>query len=450
MADIYVKKQEIKLDNKVDFFNYHKVVFKFISVILGNAVFKYQLQDLLLSTNYFKDEKEFLDFLNNSENFGLLKIPKKNGVIGSQTVYVAKDYVIQNATKTKKSQYTYSVTDAKVSYYKMYYILEVVKSRVNHKQNFNELENILRNFTTLSVNKSQYLRLYQKLYNKNILNTNGEIMLNDLKIYEDYKVLNFDKKNKSSKKIDAIEKILKDEIYLEKVKSVHDTIVGNKNFWDYNLGKISDNKSYFMFFSQSRKDGYRQQQPGTIDIVKFDVSNNLGNAELADYITKVMESIKHHIKEEYKNINMYIYFGDEDTKKKVFGHSVNYKIARNGVKNLDSNLTARIKETSRRIYKTRLINFVNPQINFEKCTVSYRIYYKSQNTDKDDFYTLTLYLKNVNYENDIYGEEDKEKKRIEEEIKRKKKEVEKFANDEEKMSLLIEYLTEVKSKKGAI
>ena len=35
MTDIHVKKQEVKLDNKVDFFNYHKVVFKFIMLFLG-------------------------------------------------------------------------------------------------------------------------------------------------------------------------------------------------------------------------------------------------------------------------------------------------------------------------------------------------------------------------------------------------------------------------------
>ena len=446
MTDIHVKKQEVKLDNKVDFFNYHKVVFKFINVILGNVVLKYQLQDLLLSTNYFENEKEFLDFLQNSENFGLLKIPKKDGVIGSQTVYVVKDYVIQNATKTKKAQYTYSITDAETSYYKMYYILELVKSRVNYVQDFNQLENILRNFTTLSVSKSQYLRLYQKLKNKNVLNANGEIMLNDLKYYEDYKILNFKKKSKNSKNIDTVEKILNDEIYRERLKSAVNRIIGNKNFWDYNLGKLPDNKSYFMFFSQSEKNGYKHQNPGTIDIVKFDVSNNLGNAELGDYIVKVMESIKHHIKEEYKNINMYIYFPDEDTKKKVFGHSVNYKIARNGVKNLDSNLTARMKETFRKVYGSILIGFSTPQIDFIKHTVSYKVYYKSKNTDKDDFYTLTLHFRNANFENDIYSkEEDKEKKRAEEELKRNKKEVEKFAKDKVKMSLLFEYLNEIKS-----
>ena len=443
--NIYKRKEEVVLTNKVDFFNYHKSLFQIISLVLGNVVFEYQLKDLLLTVEYFETEREFIDFINSSKKFGLLKTPSEKDKIGTQTVYIARDYVIQNVTKSNKSQYKYSIVDAKTSYYKMYYILEIVKSRAGYIPSIDELEKVLVNFTTLTVGKTQYLKLYKRLKTRKILNENGEIMLDDLGYYEDYKILNFKKKNKNSKDLDTIEKMLNDETYMYKLNSAYNRIVGNKNFWDYNLGKVSDNKSYFMFFNQANKKGYTLQAPGVIDIVKFDVSGNFGNAELGDYVTKVIESIKHHVKDEYRNINMYIYFPSEDAKDRTFGNSINHKISRNGVRNLDSNLTARIKETSRKVYQCRLINFDNPQINFANYTVSYKIYYSSKNQNPDNFYTLTLHFKNANFENDVYSKEDIEKKQIEEENRRKQRQVEQIVNDSELLSLLLQRLTEMKS-----
>lgn len=444
MENIYVKKQEVEIDNKVDFFNYHKVVFRIISLVLGNVVFEYQLKDLLLTLKYFETEREFIDFIASCKKFELLKTQSEKDKIGSQTVYIAKDYVVQNVTKSKKSQYKYSLTDAKTSYYKMFYILDMVKSRSSCKQDIKAIDKVFLSYTTFNVGKTQYAKLYKKLNDKNVLNVNGELMLNDLEYYEVYKILNFKKKNKNSKNLDKIEKILSDEVYMEKLKLTHDRIVSNKNFWDYNLGKISDNKSYFLFFNPNDNSGYKFQNAGTLDIVKFDVSENFGNAEIGDYVAKVMESIKHHVKEEYKNINMYIYFADEDTKDKTFVNSVNHKISRNGVRNLDSNLTARIKETSRKVYQCKLISFSNPKIDFNNKTVSYRIYYKSQATAPDDFYTLTLHFRNADFENDIYSKEDIEKKRVEEELRRNQKQVDKIINDAELLSLLIDRLNQMK------
>ena len=229
-----------------------------------------------------------------------------------------------------------------------------------------------------------------------------------------------------------------------KLNSTYDRISGNQNFWDYNLGKICDNKSYFMFFNTANNFGYKLQAPGTIDLVKFDTVGNLGNAELGDYITKVMESIKHNVKEEYRNINMYIYFPDEDVKDRVFGNCVNHKIGRHGIKNLDSNLTARIKETSRRIYQCKLISFDFPRIDFNNYTVSYKIYYSSKNQNPDDFYTLTIYFKNANFENDVYSKEDIEKKQIELENKRNERKVDEIINDSDLLALMLERLKEIR------
>ena len=443
--NIYKKKEKVELTNKVDFFNYHKSVFRIISLVLGNVVFEYQLKDLLLTVGYFETEREFIDFINSSKKFGLLKTPSEKDKIGTQTVYIARDYVIQNVTKSKKSQYKYSIVDAKTSYYKMYYILELVKSRINYTNSIDELEKILVNYTTLTIGKTQYLKLYKKLKSKSILNDNGEIMLDDLRYYEDYKLLNLKKKSKNPKVLEAIEKTLNDETYMYKLNSTYDRIAKNKNFWDYSLGKICDNKSYFMFFNPVNTAGYKLQPNGTIDIVKFDTADNFGNAELGDYVTKVMESIKHNVKEEYRNINMYIYFSNEDTKDRVFGNSINHKIGRHGVKNLDSNLTARIKETSRKVYQCRLINFDNPKINFTNYTVSYKIYYSSKNQNPDNFYTLTIYFRNTNFENDIYSKEDLEKKQIELENKRNERKVDEILNDSELLALMLERLIEMKS-----
>lgn len=439
--DIYKKKEKVEFDNKVDFFNYHKNLFKIISLVLGNVVLEYQLMDLLLTMEYFETEREFIDFINDCNKFKLLKNPhnedKEEMKFGDKRVYVAKDYVIQNTSKSKakKTQYKYSEADAKLSYFKMFYILEVAKSRKSCVKDFSVLANVLINYTTLSIGKSQSLKLYEKLYSEKKLNTLGEIALEDLKNYEAYKNLKF-------KKMENLNGI--SEVELEKMKCTYEKLVGNKNFWDYSLGKICDNKSYFMFFNQKNIQGYKTQALNTLDVVKFDVSGNFGNAELGEYIAKVIESIKMHIKEECRNINMYIYFENEDARNRTFTNSVNQKLNRNGVRNLDSNLTARIKEISRRVYQCRLVNFVDPKVDFNNCTASYKIFYKSQNTAPDDFYTLTLYFKNVNFENDIYSKEDKEKKRAEEELKRNQRKINEIINDPELMSLMIERLMEIR------
>lgn len=439
--DIYKKKEKVEFDNKVDFFNYHKNLFKIISLVLGNVVLEYQLMDLLLTMEYFETEREFIDFMNNCKKFDLLKNlynkDKEEIRFGDKRVYIAKDYVIQNVykSKTKKPQYKYSEVDAKLSYFKMFYILEVAKSRKSCVKDFSVLANVLVNYTTLGIGKSQSLKLYEKLYDKKMLNTQGEIALEDLKNYEAYKNLKF-------KKMENLNNL--NETELEKIKCTYERLVGNNNFWDYSLGKVSDNKSYFMFFNQKNTQGYKTQAPDTLDIVKFDVSGNFGNAELGDYIAKVMESIKMHIKEECRNINMYIYFENEDARNRIFTNSVNQKLNRNGVRNLDSNLTARIKETCRKVYQCRLVNFVDPKVDFNNCTVSYKIFYKSQNTAPDDFYTLTLHFKNVDFENDIYSKEDIEKKQIEEENRRNQRKVDEIINDPELMSLMIERLMEIR------
>ena len=443
--NIYKKKEKVELTNKVDFFNYHKPLFRIISLVLGNVFFECQLKDLLLTTGYFETEREFIEFLNASKCYGLLKTQDDKDKIGTHDIYIAKDYVVQNVTKSNKSQYKYSINDAKTSYYKMYYILDLVKSRANHNHSIDELEKILVNYTTLGIGKTQYLKLYKKLKNKNMLNVNGELMLEDLQAYEDYKLLNLRMKSKNKRVLEAVESLLNDETFMYKLNSTYDRISGNQNFWDYNLGKICDNKSYFMFFNTANSFGYKLQAPGTIDLVKFDTVGNFGNAELGDYVTKVMESIKHNVKEEYRNINMYIYFPDEDVKDRVFGNCVNHKIGRHGIKNLDSNLTARIKETSRRIYQCKLISFDFPRIDFNNYTVSYKIYYSSKNQNPDDFYTLTIYFKNANFENDIYSKEDLEKKQIELEKKRNERKIDEIINDSDLLALMLERLKERKS-----
>ena len=448
MEDLYTKKQKVQFNNKEDFFNYHKDVFKIISAVLKNVVFEYQLKDLLLTTNYFEDDAEFIDFIKNSINFKLLRKAEKEEQLGSKTIYIAKDYVVkevQRLHKVKQSQYKYSLIDAKTSYYKMYYILETEKSRIDYKHNLNFLRNVLVNFTTFDIEKTRYLELYKKLDSKKILDVQGQLMLEDLKHYEAYKLLNFKKKDSNSRNIKALEDMLNDETFMQKVISTHDRVKNDKKFWDYNLGKVSDNKSYFLFFNQQLKDGYKVQAPGELDIIKFDVSGNFKNAQLGEYIAKVLESIKMQIKEEYKKINLHIYLPSEDEKNKLFANSINHKTSRNGVQNLDSNLTARIREIEKRVYQCRYISFVNPKINYKNYSISYKVYYKSQNVAPDDYYTLTINLRNANFENDVYNKEEQEQKEAEQERKRKQRQVEQIVNDTELLTLLAERLADMKS-----
>ena len=448
MKDLYTRKQKVQFNNKKDFFNHHAKVFAIISIVLKNVVFEYQLKDLMLTTNYIRDDEEFIDFINDSINFKLLRKAEKKERIGDKTMYIVKDYAVKEVQRLynlKQSQYKYSIIDAKTSYYKMYYILEVEKTRINYQHSLSLLCNILVNFTTFNIEKTRYLELYKKLDSKKILDVQGQLMLEDLKHYEAYKLLNFKKKDSNSRNIKALEKMLNDEIFMQKVTSTHEKVKNNKKFWDYNLGKISDNKSYFLFFNQQVKDGYKFQAPNTIDIIKFDVSGNFRNAELGEYIVKVLESAKMHIKEEYKNINIYIYLPDEDAKNKVFTNSINHKTARNGVQNLDSNLTARIKEIERKVYQCRYISFVDPKINYKNYSISYKVYYKPQNSAPDEYYTLTIYLKNANFENDVYSKEEQEQKEAEQERKRKQRQVEQIVNDTELLTLLAERLADMKS-----
>lgn len=431
MENLDIKIEKEKEYNKISFFKKHKTLFKLISITLGNVVFKYQLEELMLRTKYIKGKKEFNEFIVQSIHFDLLK--EDNFDNTDKVIYIVRDYVLQNVSNVKKATYKYNKIDTITSYYKMSYILETVKNRpISNEINLNYVASIFLKFSTFHINKTSYCKLYKELNDRKKLNILGEKMLLDLEFYENKKLLNF----KNSK----LNKLFEDEIYMEQLRLTCDRIKGDKKFWDYNLGKISDNKSHFLFFNPSDTTAYKNQSLDTIDIVKFDVSNNLENAILGDYITKVMESIKLHIKEEYKNINIYVYFADEDRKIKTFNNSVSHKLNRNGVKNLDSNLTARIKETSRKVYQTRLISFANPIIDFKNYIVSYNIYYKSQNQALDEFYTLTLNFRNSNFEDDIYSKEEQEQKKRAKERKRKEKEADRILNDTEILELLIKKL----------
>lgn len=436
MENLDIKKESKEIVNKVKFFNKNKIVFKLINIVLGNIVFEYQLKEFLLITKYIEDENDFKEFMAHAISFGLVSEGKFENT--NKIVYMSRDYVIKNIkSDTKKGTYKYKYTDAVTSYYKMCYILEIVKQRLNAKSDLEFIVNAFISYSTFNIGKSSHYKLYKELDKRKKLNIRGEEMLADLEYYNNKKLLNF----KSSGKVDnKIKSIIEDEIYMQKLELTCSRIVGNKKFWDYNLGKISDNKSYFMFFNQSLIDGYKLQYPGTLDIVKFDTSDSFSNAKIGDYITRAMESIKYHIKEEYKTINMYIYFSDKNKKSKIFNDCVSYKLNRNGVKNLDSKLTARIKETSRREYQIRFVSFTNPEIDFDKYKVSYKIFYKPQRDYPDDYYTLNIYFRNVDFENDLYSKEEQEQKKKDEEIKRKEREVKKFANDPEFLALLMKEL----------
>ena len=432
-------KIQITKKEKLAYIEDYKSIFKFINKSLSNVILEYQLEDLLLTTNKFSSKNKFDEFVAESIRLQLMKKEE----LGNKEVLVLKDFVIKNISK--KKQYKYSIVDAKTSYYKMFFILEVAKSRdIDYVQDFETIERVYNNHSTFSIEKSKTYELYKTLESKNFLNQNGKIRLNDLELYEKNKLFNL-KSSKNAKSITIIDEIEKDAVLLEKIKNKKLEIDNNSNFHIYNLAKVSDNKSYFLFFNLQNREGYKKIKDNCVNIVKFDVSQNFKTAELGDYIARVLESIRLHLSENRKNIYIEIYYTNEKEKESAFIHSVNYKTARNGVRNLDSNLTARIKEVMRSVFHTKIINFVNLRIDYSAFTASYRVYFNSKQSDVDDFYTLTLSFKNANLENDIYDKDYEEKKRIEKERKQKEKQVEKYANDEEFMSLLFEYLSSRKN-----
>lgn len=442
MENLNVKIKENKELNKHQFFDKYKNLFKIISISLGNVIFEYQLRDFMFVTGTVKTESQYENFLSKAKKHQLLK--EENFKSGDKIVYVAKDYVIQNVTDVNKGTYEYSDADAIISYYKMFYILECIKPRLSAMHKITELSQVFLDYTTMHVGKSQHLQIYNELKKRDMLNLNGEIMITDLEQYDIAKGLNLKNKN-GEYKSKKLREIMNNEISKQKLEDTCCRIKENKKFWDYNLGKISDNKSFFVFFDSSNLAGYKEQDFGTIDIVKFDTSNNFGNAEIGDYITKVLESFRMHIKEEYRNINLYIYYSSEKRKKDVFTHSVRYKVGRSGVTNLDSNLTSRIKEISRKTYQTRTIYFTDTKINDTNYKASFKVHYSSKNYNPDDFYNVTIYFKNADFDNDIYTEEEQEQNRIKEEEKRKQKEADKIIKDPTLLRLLQERLIELQN-----
>lgn len=438
MENLNVK--ETKELNKHEFFNKYKNLFKIISITLGNVIFEYQLKDFMFVTKAVKTESQYQDFLSKCKKHELLKEEVYTG--SNKIVYVAKNYVIQNVTHEKRNQYKYSDADALVSYYKMFYILETIKPRLEYLHKIAQISQVLLHHTTMHIGKSQHFQLYKALKDRKILDINGEIMMNDLEYYDISKSLNL-KDKYGNYKNEKLRKIMSDEISKQKFEDTCYRIKGNKNFWDYNLGKISDNKSFFIFYNPINIDGYKMQSTGTLDIVKFDTSDTFGNAELGDYITKVLSSLKAHVNQDYKHINLYVYYSNEDRKKDIFNHSIQYKVNRNGVTNLDSNLTARIKETSRRVYQNRTITFSDAKVDTNTCIASFNVHYSSKNYNPDDFYNVTIHFANVDYQNDIFSKEEQEQARIKAEEMRLQKEVDKYAKDPVFLELLRKRLIEL-------
>lgn len=434
---------------KESFFNNNIILFKFISLALNNVILEDQLKEVLRLTGVCKDENEFKDFIAKCKKFQLLKEVDKNDSIGSKTTYVARNHVVQNvALKVfgkNISQYTYSQVDAKISYYKMFYVLETIQYRSHIKHGIHSLEKLFLDLATLDVGKSKYLELYKRLEQKGLLNINGEIMCNDLRYYEVQKLLNLKNKEDDSKKIKAVESLLQDSVYAERFYEAIERLQGNDNFWCYNLGKISDNKSYFVFYNPYISEGYRVGDR-EVNIVKFDISKKFTNAKIGEYIARMMESIKANIKEEYNVVNLDIYFSNEKTKDKTFIDCVNRKTGRHGVKNLDSNLTARIKEVARKEYSVRIMNFSEPIIDHDKYMVSYKIYYNSKATDSDKFYTLNLRFKHTDFDEYTYNEEEQERIKREKELAKKEKELDRIFHDEDYLYLMKEFL----KKKGVL
>ena len=107
-------------------------------------------------------------------------------------------------------------------------------------------------------------------------------------------------------------------------------IQGNKHFWSYNLGKISDNKSYFIFYNPYDCHGFKIAEQ--INLVKFDTSGGFNNAQIGDYITRIMESVRTNIKEKYNVVNLDIYFSNEEVKDSVFMNCTNQKVGRHNQK----------------------------------------------------------------------------------------------------------------------
>lgn len=434
---------------KEKFFENNISLFRFISLVLNNVVFEDQLKEVLRLTNLCKNEDTFNRFIGYCKKFQLLKEAHKKDSIGSKTIYVARNYVVQSVHQDvfgkKTSQYQYSQVDAKVSYYKMFYIIETLERRNSIVYGVSSLEKLFLELSTFGIGKSKYLELYQKLNQNNLLNIEGEIMYEDLKYYEVQKLLNLKNKQDDTKKIEAVETLLKDEIYVEKFYHAIDRLQGNESFWDYNLGKIPDNKSYFLFYNPYNFKGY-EVGVKELNIVKFDISKKFTNVKIGEYIARIMESIRANIKEEYNVVNLDIYFSNEKTKDSIFMNCVNQKTGRHGVKNLDSNLTSRIKETARREYSIRIMNFSQPNIDYDKYTVSYNIYYNSKATDSDKFYTLNLHFKHTDFDEYTYNEEEQERIRAEKELARKEKEIEKMFNDMDYLRLMKTYF----EKKGIV
>ena len=190
---------------KEKFLNDNMIIFKFLSLALDNVVFKDQFKELLKIIKVCNNENEFDNFISKCKKFQLLKEVEGKDTISSKTIYVARNYVIQKVHQEvygkKTSQYKYSNADAKVSYFKMFYILETLPSRGKLPYNALSLEKIFLESTTFNIGKSRYVQLYQKLKDKNMLNIEGEIMLDDLEYYGVQKLLNLKDKQDDSKKI---------------------------------------------------------------------------------------------------------------------------------------------------------------------------------------------------------------------------------------------------------
>lgn len=417
---------------KSSFYRDNKFVFKLIHKVLGNVVFEYQLKELMFLTKYIEDEEEFEEFLVQAVAYDLLKKPDDLENTTNKEVYIIRDYVIKKLNKKYPGSYKYKHRDALTSYYKMWFILGLIKDRTNSKIRLDFITKMLIDFGTFDIDKSAYLRLYENLNEHDKLNDLGEIRLNELTYYENRRLLNF-KNTKNNP-------LLKNEVYIEKLKSICNNIKSNKHYWDYNLGKISDNKSYFLYFNPLFLDGFKTYDSESIGIVKFDVSDVLKNAELADYVAKSVEGIKGHIKEDCKKINFHIYFSNEENKKKVFDDCFKLKVTRAGVSHLDSNFTARIKETLRKDYAVRLVSLVDIKVDFDNYRVTYKTYFTSQKQDPDNYYLITINFNNCDIYNDLYSKDELKKKEEERRLKRKDSEAKNIVNDPELMLLIKKYL----------